>query len=157
MVSKKEGQKYEVWFDGRQLSLENQDTWGLINNSAINKVILTKNQRQEGNYPLKTEFITQVSAREDLEDINSAETVLSSDLDLLELAQKNGFKTCALFNIEGREALESAWQHAKDYDYILVDFDLPTNIPLELIIARLQNSKTIILKSVTTLSELEVA
>ncbi|MDP4158963.1 MAG: 3-dehydroquinate synthase II, partial [Bacillota bacterium] len=47
--------------------------------------------------------------------------------------------------------------HAKDYDYILVDFDLPTNIPLELIIARLQNSKTIILKSVTTLSELEVA
>jgi Predicted alternative 3-dehydroquinate synthase len=157
LVLKKEDQKYEVWFDGRQVSLENQDIWGLINNSAINKIIITMDQREEGYFPLKTEFITQVSSQDDFEEINRGETVLSSDFALLKIAQQKGLKTCAYFNIEGREALESAWQNATDYDYILVDFDLPTNIPLELIIARLQNSKTVILKNVMSLSELEVA
>ncbi|TGE32238.1 3-dehydroquinate synthase [Desulfosporosinus sp. Sb-LF] len=154
---KKEGQKSEVWFDGRQVSLESQDIWGLINNSAINKIIITMAQRLEGHYPLKTEFITQVSALEELEGINSGEAVLSNDLALLELAKERGYKACAYFNIEGREALESAWQDAANYDYILVDFDLPTNIPLELIIARLQKSEIMVLKCVTSLSDMEIA
>lgn len=154
---KKKDQKCEVWFDGRQVSLESQDIWGLINNSAINKIIITMAQRLEGHYPLKTQFIIQVSNQEELEGIDSGETVLSSDLVLLELAKKRGYKTCAYFNIEGRTALESAWQDAANYDCILVDFDLPTNIPLELIIARLQKSEIMVLKCETTLSAIEVA
>jgi len=38
-----------------------------------------------------------------------------------------------------------------------VDFDLPTNIPLELIIARLQGAKTVLLRKVSNFVDMEVA
>lgn len=146
----------EIWFDGRQISLERQDVWGLINNSSINKVLLTLEQRQKGHYPLKTEFITQITKQQDLESVNSSETVMSDNQELLELAKKKGMKTCIFFEVEGRDALEHSWQEASKYDYALVDFDLPTNIPLELIIAKLQHGKTILLKQVKTFEDMEV-
>lgn len=59
--------------------------------------------------------------------------------------------------MEGKEALEQSWQDAGKYDYAVVDFDLPTNIPLELIIARLQGAKTILLRQVSTVTDMEVA
>jgi len=146
----------EIWFDGRHIPLDRHDIWGLINNSSISKVLLTVGQRQDGRYPLKTEFITQISRKEDLEAVKKGETVMSDDQELLELAKQKKLKTCIFFPVEGREALERSWQEASKYDYVLVDFDLPTNIPLELIIARLQHGKTILLKKVESFEDMEV-
>lgn len=146
----------EVWFDGRDIPIQRQDIWSLINNCPIYKIIVQPTQRQEGHYPLKTEFITEVQTEEDFQGITTGETVLSSDQQLLALAQAKGLKTCVYFSIQGREALESAWQGALKYDYALVDFDLPTNIPLELIIARLQERNTILLKQVDSLEDMNV-
>ncbi|MCX7922088.1 MAG: 3-dehydroquinate synthase II [Clostridia bacterium] len=152
----KVGLEREVWFDGRDVPLERQDIWGLINNSAINKILVTSQQRIDGHYPLKTEFITQVNSKDDFECINEGELVVSDNQDLLEEAKKKGCRTCAYFSVVGREALENSWKDASKYDYALVDFDLPTNIPLELIIARLQNSNTVLLKRVESLEDMEV-
>lgn len=146
----------EVWFDGRQVPIERQDIWGLINNSIIEKVIVSKGQRHEGHFPVKTQLITEVTTPEDFSELQAGETVISSDQNLLKSAQEKGFKTCVAFDIVGRDALESAWQDASNYNYALVDFDLPTNIPLELIIARLQKGNTNLLKAVTTLTDMEV-
>ncbi len=146
----------EVWFDGREVSLERQDIWGLINNSSVQKVVVNVEQRHSGYFPLKTELITEIKKAEDLNGINSSETVLSADQSLLELAKNRGYKTCVYISVEGRAAMEQSWQDAVEYDYLLVGFDLPTNIPLELIIARLQNSNTVLLKRVTTFTEMEV-
>lgn len=147
----------EVWYDGRQVPLDRQDVWGLVNNSCINKVLVTADQRKNGHYPLKTEFITEIQNAEDLEGITSGETVMSDNAELLEQAKEQGLKVCIFFNVAGREALENSWQEALKYDYLLVDFDLPTNIPLELIIARLQRSTTILLKKVGNFKEMEIA
>jgi len=146
----------QVWFDGRKISLERQDIWGLINNSPIQKVVVDIEQRRSGKYPLKTELITEIRTREDLNDVNSGETVLSTDQGLLDLAKHRGYKTCVFISVEGRAALERSWQDAQKYDYLVVDFDLPTNIPLELIIARLQDSSTVLLKQVNSFAEMEV-
>jgi 3-amino-4-hydroxybenzoic acid synthase len=146
----------EVWFDGRNLPLKRNDIWSLINNSVINKVIVSMAQLQEGHYPLKTQLMIEVTNLAELDEIQDTQMVLSSDQSLLQTAKEKGLKTCVYFDIQGREALESAWKDASKYDYILVDFDLPTNIPLELIIARLQKGNTNILKQVTTLTDMEV-
>lgn len=153
---RKENNSREVWFDGRKVPVERQDIWGLINNSYLQKVVVSMEQRSAGQYPLKTELITEIKSMEDLEDINSGETILSADQSLLDSAKQRGFKTCIFISVEGREAMEQSWQDALKYNYLLVDFDLPTNIPLELIIARLQDSSTVLLKRVETFTEMEV-
>lgn len=152
-----EVQSREIWYDGRQVPLDRQDVWGLVNNSCINKVLVTAQQRKNGHYPLKTEFITEIQSVEDLEGIAIGETVMSDNSDILEVAKEQNLRTCIFFNVAGRDALESSWQEALKYDYLLVDFDLPTNIPLELIIARLQRSTTILLKKVGSFKEMEIA
>lgn len=146
----------EVWFDGRQVTLDRQDIWSFINNSCITKVLLTAEQRKNGHYPLKTEFITQIYNNDELESLSIGETVMSDDRKLLEQAKKQGFKTCIFFEVKGKDALEHSWQEALKYDYMLVDFDLPTNIPLELIIARFQHGRTVLLKQVKSFEDMEV-
>lgn len=146
----------EVWFDGREISLERQDIWGLINNSPIKKVLVTLEQRYQGNFPLKTQFITQIQKEDELQKIEKSDIVLSDNEKTLEKAMEEGFRTCAFFDVAGREALDHSWQAASRYDYVLVDFDLPTNIPLELIIARLQKDETVLLKRATSFEDMKV-
>ncbi|HWI54538.1 MAG TPA: 3-dehydroquinate synthase II [Desulfobacteria bacterium] len=155
-TQKKETNSRQIWFDGRKVPLERQDIWSLINNSPIQKVVVDIQQRRSGKYPLKTELITEIRNEEDLKDVNPGEAVLSSDQTLLDLAKGRGFKTCIFISVEGRDALEQSWQDALKYDHLVVDFDLPTNIPLELIIARLQDSSTVLLKQVNTFTEMDV-
>lgn len=155
-IKNKEKFSRQIWFDGRKIPLERQDIWGLINNSPIQKVVVDIEQRRSGKYPLKTELITEIRTQEDLNDVNIGDAVLSPDQRLLDLAKTRGYKTCVFISVEGREALEKSWQDALKYDCLLVDFDLPTNIPLELIIARLQDSSTVLLKQVKTCAEMDV-
>ena len=146
----------QIWFDGRKVPPERQDIWSLINNSPIQKIVVDSKQRRSEKYPLKTELIIEITTEEDLDVVKSGETVLSTDQGLLDLAKTRGCQTCICISVSGKEALEQSWQDALKYDCLIVDFDLPTNIPLELIIARLQDSSTVLLKQVTTFTETEV-
>ncbi|MFZ5942889.1 MAG: 3-dehydroquinate synthase II [Bacillota bacterium] len=155
---KKKGyQLNNIWFDGREISLERQDIWGLINNSNIDKVLITPIQLKDGHFPLKTEFMIFIEDKAELEGIPKEEIVMSTNQQLLDLAKERGYKTCLSLFISNRDALEAAWQEAEKYDYAVVDFDLPTNIPLELIIARLQKDRTVLLKRETIFEGLQVA
>lgn len=156
-TKKSNGKLNEIWFDGRQISLDRQDIWGLINNSNINTVVVTFAQRQEGRYPVKTQLITEIKDETELDQTTGEEVILSANQEILSLAKERGYRTCLSLFIDDREALDVAWEVAKNYDYVVVDFDLPTNIPLELIIARLQNDRTILLKRETSFEGLQIA
>ncbi|MFZ5644230.1 MAG: 3-dehydroquinate synthase II [Bacillota bacterium] len=147
----------QIWFDGRKVSFRRQDIWGIVNNSSIKYVVVTEMQRREGRFPHKTELITEINKTEDLAGIPGGSTVLSEQINLLEAAAQSGFKTCASICVDSGESLNQAWKDAQKFDYAVVDFDLPTNIPLELIIARLQGSKTEVLRMVKTHTDAEVA
>jgi 3-amino-4-hydroxybenzoic acid synthase len=147
----------EIFFDGRLVPANRQDIWGLINNSPITKVVVTLEQRNDTHFPHKTEFVTEISSEEDLEKIPVEDIVFSENQNLLELAKQKGYKTCIFMCVNDREALEQSWQVAIKFDYAAVDFDLPTNIPLELIIARLQDRKTILLRKATNFDDVELA
>jgi 3-amino-4-hydroxybenzoic acid synthase len=146
-----------IWFDGRNIPLERQDIWGLINQSALTNILVSIKQRQEGYFPQKTVIVTEIEKEDDLLIIPGGEIVYSANKILLASAQKQGYKTCIFLAVEDRAALESSWQEAVNYDFAVVDFDLPTNIPLELIMARLQNNKVLILRKAETFVDMEVA
>ena len=67
----------EVWYDGRGVSVDNMDVWEVINHSPIEKVLVTLDQRQEGYFPQKMKFITQVQEISDLNSISSQDIVFS--------------------------------------------------------------------------------
>jgi len=147
----------QVWFDGRTIPLENQTLWSLLSNSCLDKIVVSPDQYRAGHFPRKTELIIAAAGLGDLADIPPESIVLSEDESLLEQAKGKGCRTCISFNVQGRVELEHSWQAAAKYDFAVIDFDLPTNIPLELILARLQNRSTVILKRERTLAGLEVA
>lgn len=151
------GKQREIWFDGRPVPLERQDIWGLVNNSPLEKVVVSADQRRNGHYPHKTHLITEIRNEEDLAGLPAGETLLSDHQDLLEAAGRQGYKTCIFLSVDSRESLEKSWREAIKFDYAAVDFDLPTNIPLELIIARLQERKTVLLRRVASVEEMEVS
>ena len=149
--------KKEIWFDGRLATLDRQDIWGLLNNSPVINVVVSPEQRRQGHFPHKTRVITEIMAEDDLSGLAGGETVLSDRQDLLESARRQGYKTCMFFNVDSSQSLDLSWQDAGKFDFAILDFDLPTNIPLELIIAKIQNSNTVLLRRVTTVEDMEVA
>jgi 3-amino-4-hydroxybenzoic acid synthase len=147
----------EVWYDGRGISVENMDVWEVINHSPIEKVLVTVDQRQEGYFPQKVKFITQVQEPSDLKSISPQDIIFSDDELILAEAKSLGLKTCIFYSVDNREMLERVSREASQYDFAAVDFDLPTNIPLELIIARLEETNTILLRAVNTAIDTEIA
>ena len=113
----------EVWYDGRGVSVENMDVWEVINHSPIEKVLVTLDQRQEGYFPQKMKFITQVQEVSDLELIPSQDIVFSNDELILIEAKRLGLKTCIFYSVDNREMLERVSREASQYDFAAVDFD----------------------------------
>ena len=146
-----------VWLDGRGIGAENHGFWGALTSSALDTVVIKREQRQVVHLPLRTQLVIEIEHESDLEGIESGDIIMSADLELLAKGKAVGHPTCVFLSINNREALEKAWQVAVVCDYAVVEFDLPTNIPLELIIARLQDSETVLLKRETTLEEIQVA
>lgn len=151
------GNKREIWFDGREIPLASYDLWSLINNSPLEKIVVNREQRIYGHFPQKTHLITEIKDQNDLDSLNRGELVFSDRPELLDLAAEKGYQTCIFLAVEQTESLEDACRLASKYNYAVVDFDLPTNIPLELFIARLEESSTVLLRRTTTASETKVA
>jgi 3-amino-4-hydroxybenzoic acid synthase len=147
----------EIFFDGRVIPADRHEIWDLVNHSSIQNVIVTADQRKEGHYPLKNQLITEIRSEDDLNGLPGGEIVLSDSQSLLETAKQLGYKTCVFFSVDNRDLLDQSWQNAGKFDFAIVDFDLPTNIPLELIIARLEGSSTVLLRKVDSVTDMEVA
>src|SRR5690606_37420217 len=102
----------------------------------------TPEQAERLDFPLRTTLVVAVDFPDELERVPDDAVVLSGDEEILKAAQAEGRPTCLSLCIESHVELEQAWQRGIRYDSLVVDFDLPTNIPLELLIARLQHAET---------------
>lgn len=137
---------HKVWFDGRPLPPERTDVWEFVKHSAIDTVVTTIEQLEQIDFPLRTTVVVAVDHVDALDKIPADAVVLSADEKVLKAAQAKGHPTCLSLYIDNQELLDRAWQSGMRYDGLLVDFDLPTNIPLELLIARLQDAETALIK-----------
>ena len=75
---------------------------------------------------------------------------------LLEEVIEKGYSSAFLQCVDNQADMDNAWKIGTKTDYLIVEFKDVTNIPLELIIARLER-KTVLLKSVNTLQDAEIA
>jgi 3-amino-4-hydroxybenzoic acid synthase len=72
--------------------------------------------------------------------------VSSGDLNVLAAAREAAFPTCFRAYVDDRDSLHGSIQSGSGHDYLIIRFRDPTNIPLELVIASLQATETVLVK-----------
>jgi 3-dehydroquinate synthase II/3-amino-4-hydroxybenzoic acid synthase len=75
--------------------------------------------------------------------------VAAEDHAVLDEARTRGFPTCLRAYVDDRESLLESIHSGSAHAYVVVRFRDPTNIPLELVIASLQATETILVKEIT--------
>jgi len=83
--------------------------------------------------------------------------IASASIDILARARQLNYETCLRSQIDDEIALHQTIAAGRDHDYLLIRFKDPTNIPLELVIASLQTSKTVLVKEMSPKDDVEDA
>ncbi|GAA4462922.1 3-dehydroquinate synthase II [Nibrella saemangeumensis] len=76
---------------------------------------------------------------------------------MLDFEDKGKMKFCFKAFVKDAESLNEAIEKGMKFDYLSILFDDPTNIPLELVIARLQPTNTILMKEIKDINDVEDA
>jgi 3-dehydroquinate synthase II/3-amino-4-hydroxybenzoic acid synthase len=82
-------------------------------------------------------------------DVRRSWVVASEDGDVLTRASRDGVATCLRMSAHNQESLLVAIGQGRAHRYLCMRFPDPTNIPLELVIASLQGSLTVVIKEIT--------
>ncbi|MDC0709446.1 3-dehydroquinate synthase II [Stigmatella sp. ncwal1] len=83
--------------------------------------------------------------------------VASPDAQLLEKAAAMGFKTCYRAYVDDGASLHQSIQEGVHHAFLMIRFRDPTNIPLELVIASLQATHTVLIKEINSPTDVDDA
>lgn len=83
--------------------------------------------------------------------------IVSSDVEILRAAKARGLDTGWYAYIKNSESMTHACEEGARHSHVFVELDDETNIPLELLIAEFQPTRTHLLKRVSNLEEARVA
>ncbi|QRK10775.1 3-dehydroquinate synthase [Archangium violaceum] len=156
-----------VWFDTAGLTTPN-DNAGLlarIVNLAYTGVLLYPDNIEALAPAIPARMLKVFNARsvEDLERLKSLKqlggdvVVASSEHLVLQKAAELGLKTCFRAYVDDGASLHQSIQDGASHDYLIVRFRDPTNIPLELVIASLQATHTVLIKEINTPTDVDDA
>lgn len=144
-----------IWFDARNLK-NKKVTLPLVYSLHFDYILVDEDSYKTMKAPRKIKFIVWVKS--DLIMEYPKETIMMSDsIEVLRQASQKGFTAALYKNVRNKEAMEATWKEGGEFEYLVVDFVDETNIPLELLLARLQSTKTSILKMVDKTKEGEIA
>lgn len=150
----------ELWYDSRKLG-------GVHNTEAVLSIVADSPYTGFMVYPDNIasfdtfldgplDIIITTETSRDFEDVeeqlgvhstrNQSVICRSSDLSLLDKIKAKGFSTCYQTTAHDESSLVSAIEKSDGHHYLLINFADPTNIPLELVIAKLQRSSTKVIK-----------
>jgi 3-amino-4-hydroxybenzoic acid synthase len=86
------------------------------------------------------------------------EVIVSSyDAELLDRVQADGISTCLRAYVDDAPGLHESIHRGSQHDFLMIRFRDPTNIPLELVIASLQATRTILIKEIADPRDVEDA
>src|SRR5579872_463620 len=125
-----------AWIDGRGLANEPKILMKIFH-CSFEHLVVNAADLPGLNAPAKVKFIVVVQSQEEINAIPENSIVLSSCAELLQEARKEGHKTGFMCRIEDDRSMNAAWQTGAHYDYLVVELMADTNIPLELLIAKL--------------------
>ena len=78
---------------------------------------------------------------QELKKTEAGDTIVSTDETVLQAARERGLKRGYCIRIIDQQTMEAAWSRGIHYDYLLVELEEETNIPLELLIAQIEKSQ----------------
>jgi 3-dehydroquinate synthase II/3-amino-4-hydroxybenzoic acid synthase len=144
------------WFDGRNLKNE-EGTLSLVANLSFENLLIDFEMLNRIKPQKKMKIIVAVNCKEEIDGVAKDKVILSDKLDLLNYSKTKGFSTAYLTGVSSEEEMNSAWKNGVEHNYLVLEFTDSTNIPLELILARTQNTSTTIIKMVRTLEDAIIA
>lgn len=146
-----------VWYDARGLLDSQGDILEFVFNSWFDNVIFTVEQYRNVKMPQKIKPIVFVSSEDEINGIALDVLLMSDDIALLEDLQDKGYAAIYYIKVYDQETMLLASRNAVSFSHVVVDLVDPTNIPLELLIASLQNTTTFILKVVHSSEEADIS
>lgn len=156
-----------VWFDTANLSTPG-DCDGILErvlNLAYTGVLLHPDNISEllPVVPARATKVLHIERLDELERIASLAdagkdlVVASPHSALLERAKERGFATCYRAYVDDAESLHDSIQEGHRHAYLMICFRDPTNIPLELVIASLQATNTVLIKEINSPTDVDDA
>lgn len=156
-----------VWFDtaGVATPLDADRLLERVVNAAYTGVVLYPDNAAALAPVLPARFLRVFHAdkAEDLARLSSLPgdgagvVVASPHLAVLAKAALAGLATCYRAFVDGGESLQRAVGEGHRHDYLMVRFRDPTNIPLELLIATLQGTRTSLVKEISGAADVDDA
>lgn len=150
----------QIWLDLREKNtiaeVENIMTGLPIKNVLVKPFILKEKNVGVGK---RIQLAFLVENEKELREIKKDDIVISEKEELLKSAKAKGHKCGFYVKVIDRESLNLAWSHGIQYEYLIIEFKDPTNIPLELVIAQIEDKKadTILLKVVNSIEDAKIA
>lgn len=155
----KEASALIIWFDTADLATP-KDCEGILErvvNLAYTGVVLYPENvaALAPVLPPRMLKIYHAHRAEDLERLQSLPggqevVVASPDVQVLERAAAQGLKTCYRAYVDDAASMHDSIREGHRHAYLMIRFRDPTNIPLELVIASLQATHTILIKEIST-------
>ncbi len=143
------------WFDARQIN--NEDVvLPKVYNLRFEYMLVSFDMLDRINPPGKMKLVVEVENQEQLESLPQTVIVMSKHVELLKKIKKAGYKTALYTKVSNHDGMDLAWQLGAEYDFLVVELLDETNIPLELLIARLQSKETVLLKVVKNLEDAKI-
>jgi len=161
----------QLWLDLRHLDKPREEMAevfsNVLNTSSVQTVLIQGNQYPYGHSEEIGHKIKLVCYIDNLEQFfelegfaDSFHAVISEDEGTLaSVKEHTDAKTGLYVRVTDRATLDFAWMQGIHYDYLIVDFKDETNIPLELVIAQIEErrSKTVLLKVVQSIEDARIA
>lgn len=126
-------------FNGFILYADNLKELGAFNSSRVRRVLHVENLDQ---WSQLEALVAPTASKERIE----IAIVSSNDFQVLALVAAAGYRTCLRTRVDNADSLHASFKNGRKYDYLLVSFKDSTNIPLELVIAELHPTNTVLLK-----------
>lgn len=156
-----------VWFDAAELSTPS-DWEGMLErvmNLAYTGVILypTNLAVLAPVIPARMMKVFHVERAEDLKRLSSLPqggkdiVVASPDVQVLEKATEMGLRTCYRAYVDDGASMHGAIREGNRHAFLMIRFRDPTNIPLELVIASLQATNTVLIKEISSPTDVDDA
>ncbi|WP_257459677.1 3-dehydroquinate synthase II [Archangium lipolyticum] len=156
-----------VWFDTAGLATPNDGEGMLarVVNLAYTGVVLYPDNLAAlaPAIPARMLKVYQARSLEDLERLQALPqggqdfVVASPDVQVLAKAAEQGLKTCYRAYVDDGASLHASIQEGVHHAYLMIRFRDPTNIPLELVIASLQATHTVLIKEINTPTDVDDA
>ncbi|WP_203363930.1 3-dehydroquinate synthase II [Bacillus sp. REN10] len=152
----------KIWLDARR---KNAKELVITANqiSCFNGVLFSAETYEENavNFSERMQIAVFLETRDQLKKLSSLKkdkvTIISKDTVLLDEAKKLGYKTGFYIFIVDQKTMNMSYEIGANHSIVIAEFKDPTNIPLELIIAKLQATNVDVLKYVVSLEEAKIS